>query len=186
VPAASDRLSLDTLADLDLDPVILALGGGDARRAGFARAVLATLCPDPAVIAYRAAALTDLIEMEGLRTRLEQALPALTALREAMGPQPGEWVVPQVIARLRELTLYSEAVLQLREALGAVLPRAPAWCALQAHLDAVAASEAFVALQAELPEIHAALAQAGSVTVGINLGADLEPESAAILALVTG
>jgi hypothetical protein len=171
------------MADLDLEPVILALSGGEARRGSFVRAVLATLCRDPEVINYRAAALTDLLEQEGLCVRLHQVLPGLTALREAIGPHPSEWVVPQVVQRLKELTLYSEAVLQLRDALAAAPSRAPAWRALRAHIEGVVATEAFVALQGELPALHAALAQAGSITVGINLGVDLAPESATILAL---
>jgi hypothetical protein len=58
------RLSPETMADLDLDPVIVALTGGEGRRAVFVQAVLAALCDDPEVIAYRAAALTDLTEDE--------------------------------------------------------------------------------------------------------------------------
>jgi hypothetical protein len=184
-PTRHSRSSLnpEAIADLDLDPVTRALGGGEPRRERFARGVLATLSPDPAVIAYRAAALTDLLEDEGLRTRLAGALAGLSALREAAGPQPGEWVVPQVIQRLRELTLYSEATVGLRDALAASSLRAPAWRALHAHVEAVVATDAFLALQRELPALHAAIAGAGSVTIGVNLGADLEPESAAILAL---
>ncbi|HWE60798.1 MAG TPA: hypothetical protein VHB98_03730 [Chloroflexota bacterium] len=180
---APARLSPEAVADLDLDQVTRALSGGESHREGFVRAVLASLCPDPAVIAYRTAALTDLIENEGLVGRLQQVQPSLTALREAAGPQPSEWVVPQLIQRLKELTLYSEAALQLREALAAAPLRAPAWRALQAHVEASVAAPAFVALQTELPALHAALARAGSVTIGVNLGADLAPESAAILAL---
>jgi hypothetical protein len=183
-PARQERrLGAEAMADLDLDQLTLALSGGEPHREGFARAVLATLCPEPAVIAYRVAALTDLIEDEGLRARLQGALPGLTALVQAGGPQPEGWVVHQVIQRLNELSLYSEAAVQLRDALAAAPPRAPAMQALRAHLDAVLEDDAFAALQAELPVLREALGRAGSVTVGVNLGADLVPESAAILVL---
>lgn len=179
------RLGPEAVADLDLDPVIRALCDGEPHREGFARTVLATLSPDPAVIAYRADALADLLADEGLRSGLMVALAGLGALREAAGPRSGEWVVPQVIQRLRELTLYAESVARLRDALAASSPQALTLRALRAHLEAVAATAVFAALQRELPAVRAAIEGAGSVTIGVNLGADLEPESAAILALST-
>jgi DNA mismatch repair protein MutS len=184
-PARRERARLDpqVIADLDLDRVTSALSGGETHREPFVRTVLAALCPDPAVITYRAATLTDLLETGALRVRLQQILPTLTALLQTAGPQPEEWVVHQVIQRLRELTLYVEAAVQLHEALTVEPPRAPALRALQAHVESVITGDVFVTLQAELPTLHAALACAGSITIGVNLGADLEPESAAILAL---
>ncbi len=176
-------ISAETVTDLDVDRLVQALSGGESQRVGFVRDVLEALCPDPAVIAYRAATLTDLLENERLRARLEQLLPSLTALLQAAGPQPGEWVVHQVIQRLKELTLYCEAVLLAHHAVTDSPAQAPGLRALRAYVEAVIASEAFVALQAELPGLHAVLARVGSVTVGINLGGDLEPESATILAL---
>src|SRR5579862_5528107 len=97
------RLSLEAMADLDLERVTLALSGGESHREGFVRSVLAALCPDPAVIAYRAAIFTDLLEDEGLHARLQRALPALTALAQASGPLSEGWVVHQVVQRLNEL-----------------------------------------------------------------------------------
>ena len=177
------RLDLEAMADLDLEPITQALTGGEPRREGFVRTLLGRLSSEPAVIAYRTDVLADLLADLELRTRLQAVLPALTALQQAAGPQPGDWVVQQVIQRLNELTLYSEVAVQLRDALAAAPPRAAALGALLAYLEDVTASEPFVALQRELPALRAALAGAGSLTIGVNLGPDLLPESAAILGL---
>jgi hypothetical protein len=178
-----DRLGPEATADLEIDRLVRTVSGGERQRQAFVWEVLTTLCPDPEVIDYRLDALTDLLEDDGLRIRLQKLLPSLTALTEDVDSKSGEGVVQQVVHRLWELTHYSEAVVQLREALAVAPPRAPAWRALKAHLDAVATAETFAALEAELPALRVAIERPRSVTIGVNLAADLTPESAAILAL---
>src|SRR5262249_52399354 len=51
------------------------------------------------------------------------------------------------------------------------------------YVATLTASPTFVALEAELPGLRATLAEARSVTVGINLAGDLAPESATILSI---
>jgi DNA mismatch repair protein MutS len=177
------RLGQEAVDDLEIERIVLALSGGERLRQDFVRSVLTTLCPDPAVIEYRVEALTDLVEDEGLRTRLQAALPGLTALLEAVEPRPGDGVVHQVVKRLWELAHYTEVVVQLREALAVAPPRSVALRTVAAHVEAVAGSAAFTELQAELPALRAAIERPGSVVIGINLGTDLSPESAAILSL---
>jgi DNA mismatch repair protein MutS len=177
------RLSTQVTADLEIDRLVRTISGGEFQRQAFAGEVLTTLCTDPQVIDYRLDALTELLEDDGLRIRLEKLLPSLTALTETVDPKSDEGVAQQVVHRLWELTHYSEAVVQLREALAVAPLRAPAWRGLKAHVDAVATAETFAALEAELPTLHVAIERPRSVTIGVNLAPDLTPESAAILAL---
>lgn len=176
------HLSPEAVFDLEIDRFVLTVSGGERQRQDFVREVLTTLCPDADVIEYRLEALTDLVDDEGLRTRLQSLLPSLSALLEAVAPS-SESAVQQVIHRIWELTHYTEAVAQLRDALSVTPPRAAAWRALKAHVDAVATAESFVALEAELPALRAAIERPGSITIGINLAPDLTPESAAVLNL---
>jgi hypothetical protein len=71
----------------------------------------------------------------------------------------------------------------LRKALANPSLRSPGLLALRGYLEPIVAAEAFVALRAELPAIRATLQSAQSITVGINLGPDMESRSATILAV---
>src|SRR5215470_15543731 len=58
-------------------------------------------------------------------------------------------------------------------------------CQVADGLRAVRADPEFAALERELPRLRETLSSVRSVTVGVNLGPDLAPESATILELST-
>jgi DNA mismatch repair protein MutS len=185
------RLTAEAANDLGLAEVIQTLAGAEGRsfrreqRERFAREVLAELCTDPSVIAYRQAVVADLLDDPPLRERLAQTLPGLDALSEAVSASryrpADEGGVQRIARRLADLELFVEVARELDEALAAVPLRAAALRALCDYVHAVTRSPTFLALQAELPALRATLAEARSVTVGINLTPELVPESATIL-----
>jgi hypothetical protein len=171
--------------DLALDPLVRALSLS-TRYHSFARSVLVELCVDPQAIAYRQDLLDDLLARPELSAQLETLLPDLGAAALAGTSRwSGEEGVVQIAGRVAELEQYVAAVRSLRDALAAARPafRAAAWVALGDAVQSTATSEAFRALEQELPALRARLEQAASVTLGINLDAQLRPESATLLSV---
>jgi hypothetical protein len=175
-------------ADLALDALVNALALSP-RYAGAVRATLTALCADPQVIGYRQAILADVLERPDLCVALEAMLPTLaTAASAGSSHWADEAAIFQVAGRVAELETYLSAVSGLLAALDAAAPplTAPGWQALRAALAATTTSAEFKSLAAELPNLRARLEQAGSVTLGINLDAQLHPESATLLSINTG
>jgi DNA mismatch repair protein MutS len=172
-------------ADLAIEPIVraLALNG---RYQGAVRAVLVGLCTDAATIAFRQDLLDDLLARPALDAALEELLPALaTAAAAGTSRWAGEAGIFQVAGRLGELEALIAAVRGLLAALDAATPplAAAGWLALRDELRRMAADAEFQALERELPALRAELERAGSVTLGINLDAQLRPEGATLLSV---
>src|SRR5262249_3412506 len=129
----------------------------------------------------------ELVPNDALRRRLAEALPGLEALADMLSPElfkPGDDPTAQRIAhRLAALEQFVETSRALAGALGPADGLGPGLGALRGYIASLTASPTFVALEAELPGLRATLAEARSVTVGINLAGDLAPESATILSI---
>ncbi|MBV9281412.1 MAG: hypothetical protein JOZ41_15130 [Chloroflexi bacterium] len=181
------RFRPETAADLDLKPVLRALTGYEERRERFVSAVLTDLCADPGVIAYRADVVSNLLSDRALRERLGALLPQLSTLvRERQRPVFGYgWSLGQIVQRLGEVELYVEVALGLSEALEGAALHAPALQTLRDSIQALVGTPEFEALQTELPDLRARLDGVRSVTIGVNLADDLQPESATILSVDT-
>src|SRR4051812_1604297 len=176
-------------ADLGLAPIIRALDF-DGRHGRFVASVLAELCDDPAVIGYRQDLLDDLLRLPGLVANIAGMLPQLGELANiSRASNWGEHIpLLQVATRLAELDGYVTCVEQLWAALdaaGADL-HAVGLLNLRAFLAATRAEPSYRRLAEELPRLRAQLDQASSVTLGINLDAQLRPESATIVSVNAG
>lgn len=173
-------------ADLGLAAIIRALDY-DGRHSRFVAGVLAELCADPAVIAYRQDVLDDMLRLSELAAGCATLLPQLAELANAGGAS--HWSDPialvQVGARLAELDGYVTCVDGLAAALAAPRDqlRSAGLQALRDFLAAIQATPDYQRLAGELPHLRAQLEQAGSVTLGINLDGQLRPESATVLAI---
>jgi len=157
-----------------------------SRYTGATRAALTELCADPAAIVFRQDALADLLARPGLAAALEGLLPALSGAAAAGTSRwAGEAGIFQIAGRLAELEAYVGAVRGLAAALAAADPplAAAAWQGLRDELAATAAGAEFQALEAELPALREQIERAGSVTLGVNLDAQLRPESATLLSI---
>lgn len=171
--------------DLAIEPLVSALALS-SRYAGVVRGVLGELCVDAATIAHRQDVLDDLLARPGLAAGLEELLPALaTAAAAGTSRWADEAGIFQVAGRLAELEAYIAAVRGLLAALAGAepAPEAAGWVGLRDGLAALTAGEEFRALEAELPALRAQIERAGSVTLGVNLDAQLRPESATLLSV---
>src|SRR4051794_4931 len=192
-PAA--RLDDQPIADLHLDEIVRAIvsagapAGRLATRERFAHDVLTTLIAEPDIIAYRQAVLTDLLDNPPLRERLERALPALEALgdlpraeRYRPTAEPG---LERVARRLADLELLVDVVGTLTDAIDEAPVTSEGLRSIGRRLQDLRRTPEFVSLERELPALREKLGSVRSVTVGVNLGPDLAPESATILELGT-
>lgn len=195
-PATSGghTLTPEAVADFQLAEIVhaLALAVGDGRhgrrdrREQFARATLMALGSDPAVVAYRQDVVADLIADPALCQRLGQTLPGLDALAETASfdryKPSSDGTMARLVGRLADLEVFVDAARRLADALAPAPLRSVALEGLRQEAHAITTTPTFQALEAELPVLRATLTQVKSVTVGINLTADLVPESATILA----
>jgi DNA mismatch repair protein MutS len=190
----SESLSATAAEDLNVVEVVQAMLGGDGppvrlqQRERFARQMLGQLAQLPEVIDYRQDVLADLLADQPLRERLGQLLPSLEALSDAAVfsvPErhlaPGRDALEPIARRLGELELYVDTARGLHDALLPESLRSVGLQRVRTELERLIGSDGFVALCAELPALRAALASIKSVTIGINFGADLQPDSATIL-----
>ena len=169
--------------DLGLDALASALSIDPYYTDGI-KTILAMLCDQPQVIAYRHAVLDDLLNHPALAAGLAAGLPLLVQLGYASDrARAGETQLHQAVSRLGELELYVEAVKQFRrlledagEALGSAALRN-----LRNLLIEREADPAFQSLAAELPALGAEIRAVRSVSIGINLDPELLPFEAALL-----
>lgn len=162
----------------------------DNRHSRFVAGVLSALETDPTVIEYRQAALRDLLALPALAEQFAAVLPDLYTLAEA-GPG-SRWrdntPLPLVGARLADLEAYVSCIERMWHALTEARQQiqAEAWLDLLAMLEGIRALDEYSRLAASLPQLRAQLDQAGSVTLGINLDGQLQPESATVLSVNPG
>jgi hypothetical protein len=175
-------------ADLGLASIVRALDF-DGRHSRFVAGVLAELCADPPVIAYRQHVLADLLRLPGLAAAFASVMPQLGELANV--GRANRWGDSIPLLRVAERLAELEGDVRCVEGLWAALAasdalRAEGLLALRAFLAAARSDADYRRLVAVLPELRAQLDQAGSVTLGINLDAQLRPESATIVSINQG
>ncbi|HEX2915367.1 MAG TPA: hypothetical protein VH186_31680 [Chloroflexia bacterium] len=185
-PGGQPNRPLAAETDLGLETVIRALAL-DGRHSRFVAALLGELNSDPAVITYRQEALEDFIRLPQMAEEMNEILPHLAELSAAGREQRWGESLPlyQIGARLGELEGLITSVEGLANALekAAADPKSAALTGLRAFLAEIRAEDIYQQLVRELPELRGRLDMAGSVTLGINLDAQLRPESATLVSI---
>ncbi len=173
-------------ADLGLVPIIHALDI-DGQHSRFIAQVLAGLSDDSCTIRYRQHILDDLLQSPVLAEQIAVLLPRLRSLSEPLPFQRLGDESPLLLigGRLAELDNYVTCVEGLWHALNSQIEqlRSEGLATLHTYLAALRAGADYLRLSADLPELRARLEQAGSVTIGVNLNTQLQPESATIVAV---
>ena len=170
--------------DLGLDYLVPALDY-DGRHADAVRAILTALDNPPEVIRYRQQVLADLDTSESLLAQLADRLPLLYGLHDLRRPLhlPTDNELLQVVRRLHELELYTEAVRGLLAALEPATLGSPGLSQLRRYLAETARSEKFQRLVSELPALREAAEKVSSVTIGVNLDEEARPVAATLLSV---
>ena len=176
-------LSTTATTDLALERIVQALDA-DGRHAGAIRAIVCQLCTSPAAIHYRQEIMADLLALPALTAALRGLMPELAALLvPGSSGWPGESPLVPAVTRLSELDRYVACVDRLRAILDGADLRSTGLCDLRAGIAALAATPDIVALRGELPVLRELIGEASSVTIGLNLDRDLQPEAATIVEL---
>ena len=171
------------VTDLNLTRLIRSLSLSPQYEA-HVRGILLLLTTDIDTIRYRQAVLADLLQNPELVQDLTVLLEEIITLEGYLStPQWKDNVLRQVAWRLSELERYLETVLSLDNILtkaGDKLQSA-AFQHLRKTVRAEVESEIFQHLRRELPELLPRIRAIRSITVAINLDADMRPISAALL-----
>jgi len=174
----------DWLRDLRLDDLIGAFAT-EPRYVAFIRQTLTALTADAEVITWRQAVLRDLLANTALTQTIAQLLPRLAELRQGR-TLLGQRQRPPLLEtadRLAELDLFINTVEALHDALQRSTLQAEALMALRAHLARLIADPNFTALREELPNLQRPLQKLASLTIGVNLDAQLQPIAAVLLSI---
>jgi hypothetical protein len=168
--------------DLDLETTINALCQRPDQRVAAGR-ILKGLCRDADTIRYRQEVLADLLAGDGLAGGLENLIPQISSLRRYHLPRDRAQLLYEVTWRLGELETYCECVEKLSGLLHGHRPsiRSRALGRLFDHVQAVRTDPVFENLLAELPGLMSRVRGIASVTVGVNLDQDLQPQAATLL-----
>lgn len=170
--------------DLGLAEVIAPLTDG-ARHAAFIRKILMALSTDPAVIGWRQSVLQDFLRNPALVDQVQTLLPRFADLRQghALLGKRTRGILLETADRLSQLDLYLSVLHDLHRALQAADVTSAALRGLQTTLRNAIDNPGFLSLQAELPALQASLSNLASLTIGINLNADLQPVAAVLLSI---
>lgn len=181
-PASSEGLAQRSTVDLDLDTTIAALCDQPDQRETVSR-ILLGLCQDADTIRYRQEVLADLLDDRELAAAMERLLPDLCHLTRYHLPRDKAELLYEVTWRLGELESYCDCIDRLAEIMDASRPnmRSRALRRLRAYLRAVRDDPVFESLREELPSLMSRVRGIASVTVGINLDRDLQPQAATLL-----
>ncbi len=178
------RLSQAASTDLALDRVIQALNVG-GRHERVIRDTLYELCLDTETILYRQDILADLRAAPELVSKLRAILPEISALAaKGISGWKGDSPLMVVLERLGELDAYVRCIDTLRGILdGARDMQSAGLLALREGVSELAEDPEVATLRSELPALHELIAETTSVSIGVNLGAGLQPESVTIASL---
>jgi hypothetical protein len=179
---ADTGLSESTVADLDLGATVDALSDHPDHRETVRR-ILQSLCRDPDTIRYRQEIVADLLKVDRLADGLEAVVPGLSSLARYHRPREKEEFLYEVTWRLGELESYCACVERLGTLFDAHVPNleSRALLHLADHVRAVRSDRTFQNLLAELPDLMAQVRGIASVTLGVNLDQDLQPQAATLL-----
>ena len=146
--------------------------------------VLQQLVTDPAVIGYRQEVLEDVLQNPALAEGLEKLLVKIEAFdRYADLGRRSDDQIHQVVYRMGELSNYIACIGELHTLLGSTRLRSRGLQAVRTLANSIEADETFGRLKRELPGLLAQIENIHSVTIGVNLNADLVPVGATLLAI---
>ncbi len=181
------RLSAGTANDLDLERIITAISASFGYGLRI-RQMLLQFSANPDVIRYRQAVLADLVETPGLADRLADVLPHIFTLDSfILGAHSDQSALHEVVWRVGQLEGFVICVQGLSAAFEGVYDslRSEGLRGLADRVAKMQTDAVFQNLVRDLPEMLEKVRGIASVTIGVNLDAQLRPEEATLLAVNT-
>ena len=140
---------------------------------------------DPDVMKYRMATFDDMLRCKELTEMLNRLVPVLNDIMELRRLEADNGDTNDYLSSITEIELYVSSVQVLRQGLAAVKDelKSPAFTSLNALVTELAESEYYKELNQKLEELTQRVREIKSVTIGVNLDAQLRPSSAGVLSI---
>ena len=140
---------------------------------------------DPDVIRYREAIFADLLENEEITRTFGKLIPVLNDIMELRRLETDSGDTADYLSGITEIELYISSIDVLYEGLckSKKCYRSAALSRLQEHITMLVESEYYAELNDRLSDLTGRVRDIKSVTVGVNLDAQLRPTNAGVLAI---
>lgn len=140
---------------------------------------------DPEVIAYRNETFSDLLDNSELIDTLNSVMPILGDILELRRLESDSGDTTDYLASITEIELYISSVDTLNDGLNAVSDKlhSRAFRTLCDRINELAESDYYSELNEKLCELTKRVREIKSVTVGVNLDAQLRPREAGVLSI---
>ena len=137
------------------------------------------------VIRYRIATFDDMLRCEALTDMLNKLVPVLNDIMELRRLEADSGDTNDYLSSITEIELYVSSVKVLHDCLTQVRGelKSPAFLALSDLVTTLAESTYYRELNEKLNELTRRVREIKSVTVGVNLDAQLRPSSAGVLSI---
>ncbi len=140
---------------------------------------------EPEVMRYRMATFDDMLSCPTLTDMLNRLVPVLNDIMELRRLEADNGDTDDYLSSITEIELYVSSVKVLHEGLREVKQdlKSPAFTALTELVTTLAESDYYRELNDKLNELTQRVREIKSVTVGVNLDAQLRPASAGVLSI---
>ncbi len=140
---------------------------------------------EEAVMSYRIATFSDMLACPELTEMLNKLVPVLNDITELRRLEADSRDSEDYLSAMTEIELYVSGIRVLHRGLSAAKPRltSPAFLALCTLITELAESDYYAELNQKLEELTGRVREIKSVTVGVNLDAQLRPTSAGVLSI---
>ena len=140
---------------------------------------------DPEVILYRQKTLADCLECPELRSALAKVRPILDDIRQLRLLEDDATAADAYLYSITEIELYVSSLSTLHEGISPLKDRlrSPAFTTLASVLTELCESEYYRELNDKLKVLSQRVHEIKSVTVGVNLDAQLRPTGAGVLSI---
>ena len=140
---------------------------------------------DPAVIEHRIEVFEDMLKFPELSATLNKLIPILTDIMELRRLEADTGETNSYLESITEIELYISSISTLHEGLSPIADRleSHAFSTLAARINELAQSDYYRDLNNKLSELTNRVRDIRSVTIGVNLDAQLRPSSAGVLSI---
>ena len=140
---------------------------------------------DPAVIAHRIEVFGDMLQFPEISATLNKLIPILTDIMELRRLEADNGDTESYLESITEIELYISSISTLYEGLSPIAGKlkSRAFSTLAARISELVGSEYYAELNRKLGELTNRVRDIKSVTIGVNLDAQLRPSSAGVLSV---
>ena len=140
---------------------------------------------DPAVISHRMEVFEDMLNFPEIATTLNRLVPILTDIMELRRLESDSGEADSYLESITEIELYISSIATLHSGLSPIAAqlKSKAFSTLAARIKELAESDYYRDLNNKLSELTNRVRDIKSVTIGVNLDAQLRPSSAGVLSI---